>query len=187
MSERAVMLGFDGARERQVRTDKLGQLLIAERTARFVRFNLSLDTSAYSDGDTLAETQEVPDVFLEANGKTMLVSLLLNDKDDQGVALDLVFLRSNVSLGTENSAPSITDGNADEIIGIINIASSAWIDLGGCRVATGTPSSAYVTGLPLLLTSEPSDSRSVFVAAITRGAPTYTAAGITVKMGLIDY
>ena len=112
-----------------------------------------------------------------AAGKAVLHSLILNDKDDQGAALDVLILRTNVSLGTENAAPSITDANANEVLGIISVISTDWIDLGGCKVATKT-------NLGLIVEAGAA-STSLYIAAITRGTPTHTASGIVVKLGLL--
>lgn len=142
-----------------------------------VDVTLSLDTSAYSNGDVLAETQAVASAVRVAAGKAVLHSIVLNDKDDQGAALDLVFLRTNVSLGTKNAAPSITDANADEILGIVSVISTDWIDLGGCKIAT-------LRNVGLLLEAGAA-ATSIFIAAITRGAPTHTASGITLRLGLL--
>jgi len=138
---------------------------------------LSLDTSIYADGDVLAATQEVTGFFAEKNGTRKLTSVVVLDEDDQKIALDLVFLDSNVALGTENSAPSITDANAREVQGFLSIATGDYIDLGGAGVAT-------VRGRELILKSA-ADSTSLFLAAITRGGtPTYTASGIKLKLGV---
>jgi hypothetical protein len=137
---------------------------------------LSLDTSAYATGDVLAATQEVANAVPGNAGHALLHSITINDKDDQGIALDLVFLRTNVSIGTENSAVSISDADADEVLGIVQVSSSDFIDLGGCRVAT-------LAGIGLTLEAGAA-STSLYIAAISRGAGTYTASGITLKLGL---
>lgn len=138
---------------------------------------LSLDTSIYADGDVLAATQEVTDFFPFKNAARKLTSVHLLDEDDQGVALDLVFFNANVALGTENSAPNITDANARSCLGFLSIATTDYIDLGGSRIAV-------VRGRDLILKSV-ADSTSLYIAAITRGGtPTYTASGIKLKLGV---
>jgi hypothetical protein len=137
---------------------------------------LSLDTNAYATGDVLADTQEVANVFPGAAGAALLHSVSVNDKSDQGQGMDLVFMCTNVSIGTENSAVSIADDDADKILGIVSISSSDFIDLGGCRVAT-------LTGIGLVLKACAA-STSLYVAAISRGAGTYAASGVTLRLGL---
>ena len=149
-------------------------------TIRYVEATLSLDTSAYATGDVLAATQEVPLVCREGVA-TELTSLILLDKSDQNQDVDILFLRSNVSIGTENSAVSISDDDADEILGSVSLDMSAdSTDLLTSLVATKT-------GIGIILSPSTSTTGSIFVAAICRGGtPTYAADGITLKLGLVD-
>lgn len=137
----------------------------------------SLDTSAYATGDVLAASQAMTSCLRKVDGSGLLTSIVLNDKDDQGVALDVVILSANVSIGTENAGVSISDADADSILAIIPVGASDWIDLGGCRVAT-----IRNLGVPVKAVSGTSD---LYVALITRGAPTYTASGITGRFGFL--
>lgn len=142
-----------------------------------VAVTLSLDTSAYGAGDLLADTQEVASAMRVAAGTGGIHSIMLNDKDDQGAELYLVFLSANVSLGTENQAPSITDANADNILGIVPVYTSDWVDLGGCKVATLTNVGLVVKAV--------TGSTSFYIAVVNgAGTPTYSAAGITMRLGL---
>ncbi len=136
---------------------------------------LVLDTAAYAAGDVLAVPQVISSVMSANAGTALLHSIIINDKDDQGQALDIVMLKTNVSLGTINNAVSISDANADEILGIVSFAAGDFIDLGGCRVATKT-------GVGLVCKSGAA-SQDLYVGAISRGTGTYTASGITVQFG----
>lgn len=81
-----------------------------------------------------------------------------------------------MSLGTFNAAPAITDANARQIVGRVSIATGDYVDLGGARVATKT-------GLNLMM-SAAAATKQLFLATITRGGtPTYTAAGLKLKLG----
>jgi hypothetical protein len=137
---------------------------------------LSTDTNIYASGDVLADSQVLASVARVNDGTARLESLMVCDADDQGSAMDIVFLKSNVSLGTENSAPSISDANAKEILGVISIAASDWIDLGGCRIANASFA-------PFMLKAA-SGTTGCYVAAISRGTPTYTATGLSLKIGI---
>lgn len=148
------------------------------RELRFVEVTLSVDTAIYAADDVLADTQVVTGALKFTDGVAELRSVQLLDEDDQGVALDLVFLDGNVSLGTENAAPSITDANARNILGLVSIATGDYKDLGGCRIA-----SLRNVGL---LVKAASGTRNIYVAAITRGGtPTYTAAGLKLRLGFV--
>lgn len=144
----------------------------------FVDVTLSLDTSVYASGDVMADTQVVTNAVRVADGTGVLQSILVLDEDDQGLAFDLIFIQDNVSLGTENAAPSITDAHARSILGLVSIASADFIDLGGARIATKT-------GLGLVV-KPTSGTRNIYVAAITRGAPTHTASGVRLRLGFLQ-
>jgi len=138
---------------------------------------LSLDTSAYGDGDVLADTQTVSNALRIDDGVGLLSSVTVIDEDNQGVGLDLVFLSASVSLGTENSAPSITDANARNICGIVEVSAGYFKDLGGARVAT-------LTGVNLPL-KPVSGTNDICIAAISRGTGTYTASGLKLQLGIL--
>lgn len=147
-------------------------------SSRIVDVTLSLDTSAaYAAGDVLADTQVVSNALRIINGNGLLNSVVVIDEDDQNQPLDLVFLSANVSLGTENLAPSIADSDARNILGIVRVNASDFVDLGGVGVAT-------ITGLTLGLQAA-SGTPNLYVAAITRGTPTHTAAGLRLRLNII--
>lgn len=138
---------------------------------------LSLDTNAYADGDVLADTQSLEANAFPANGGKLLVqSIQVIDLDDQKGALDIVLLRSNTSLGTENSAPNIVDGNADEILCVKRIYSTDYKDIGGVSWASIDVSEVIKAA---------SDATALFVAAISRDTKTYTASGLIVRVGVL--
>jgi hypothetical protein len=138
---------------------------------------LSLDTSAYADGDVMADTQSVASAFRVATGQLTLNSVVVLDEDDQGVGFDIIFLDTNNSLGTENSAPNISDANARTIIGRVNVSASDFIDLGGSRLAS-------ISGIGLKMKAA-SGSTTLYVGTIVRsGTPTYTASGVKLKLGV---
>lgn len=145
-----------------------------------VEVTLTLDTNAYASGDVLAATQEVANVFSGGRRRAMLASLVVLDLDDQGQGMDIVFLRSNVSLGTENAAFEPADATAAEILAIVPIAAGDWYDLINSRIARRQLGD---TGMGALL--EPaSGGTSLWVGAISRGTGTYTAGGVVLKIGL---
>jgi len=127
----------------------------------------------------LAATQEIAVASRAPGTRCLIQSVTVLDKDDQGKALDLVFLRTNVAIGTENAAVTVSDANADEICGIVEVTLGDYVDLANSQLATKTDVS--------ILAEPASTSTSLFVAAISRGAGTYTAAGITLKIGIIQY
>jgi hypothetical protein len=141
-----------------------------------VPITFSLDTNAYADGDVLADSQILANALRINDGTGEIVSLVLNDKDDQGVAMDVVFLSANVSLGTENGAVAITDADADNILGVVHIDGADWIDMINSRVATKRDLGLKIKAV--------TGAASIYVGLITRGAPTHTASGITGRIGI---
>lgn len=146
---------------------KIGASIVVDVT-------LTLDTNAYIDGDVLSDAAEVANAARIAAGTTFLKSVTVLDEDDQGAALDLIFLDANQSLGTKNAAPDITDENARKIVGRVSIAAGDFYDLGAARVA--------VVDAAGLLMKAASAQTSLWVAAISRGTGTYTANGIRLKL-----
>lgn len=137
---------------------------------------LSLDTSIYADGDVLAATQVVSNAVRLDDEVGLLQTVVVVDEDDQGIALDLVFLSANTSIGTENAAVSIADAGARDVCGIVAVAAADFKDLGGVRVAT-----INTINLPVKPATGTND---IYVAAISRGAGTYTASGIRLRLGI---
>ncbi|MFH1605037.1 MAG: hypothetical protein ABIH03_14155, partial [Pseudomonadota bacterium] len=95
---------------------------------------LSLDTNIYAANDLLADTQAVASVFLNGN-PVVLYDLRILDEDDQGQAMDILFLRSNTTLGTENNAYAPTDAMGREILKKVSLLAGDFVDEGAFRTA----------------------------------------------------
>lgn len=137
----------------------------------------SLDTSAYTSGDVLFDTQSVSSVGRVNAGVVVLQSIFVLDEDDQGAAIDIYFLDANNSLGTENGAPNISDANARSILGYVSISSADYKDLGGCKMLTKTG-----IGLVMKLGA---GVTTLYIAGVTGGTPTHTASGLRLKLGFL--
>ena len=98
------------------------------------------------------------------------------DADDQKQDLDVLLLHSGVSIGTENAAVSVSDADAAEILGVVSFVAADYLDLGGVAVAAKQ-------GLNVALSS---GSASTYVAVVSGGTGTYTASGITLRLGIIQ-
>lgn len=143
-----------------------------------VDVTLSCSASILAAGEVIADLQEVAGAFRKPYAVQELQSIVLIDEDDQGTAVDLIFARASVGLGTENDTPNISDANSREIVGRVSIAAADFTDLGGTREATkvnvGLLMKAGATG-------------SLWVGAITRsGTPTYSASGLKLRLGFKD-
>lgn len=139
----------------------------------------SLDTSAYAANDVLADRQEITNVLREVGLGAVLTDLVILDKDDNtAAAMDVYFLNADVALGTENAAISITDANAEYILGVVSIAAGDWKDLINSKLAHIRNINMVVKGV--------SGSTSIYVALVTAGTPTQTASGIVGRFKFIQ-
>lgn len=142
-----------------------------------VEVTLALDTSAYSIGDVFSNTIEVPGAVRTPGGRSLLHHVLIYDFDDQGFGIDLLPLRANVSLGTRNLAPTISDATAINILGYVRIGASDFYDLGGMRVAEAATVGRMVEAA--------AGSTSIYLGSLVQGAGTYTASGVKVRLNFI--
>lgn len=147
-------------------------------TSDILQLTLSTDTNIYASGDVLADTQELANASRQVGGKLSIRSVVVYDKGLQSQPFDLVFFRSNVALGTENATPSITAANAKEIMGVVPILANDYIDFGLSHVA-------HVPVSNEILIKTASDSRSIYIGAMSRGAGTYAADDLTITIGIV--
>jgi hypothetical protein len=155
-----------------------GTMVVGAVTAlsKVIPVTLSLDTSAYADGDLLADAQEITNVFSGVDGTGVIQSITLLDKDDQGAALDLFITDLSTTWGTENAAAAPTDAVADGILGVVEVAAADYVDLTNSQIVHKSNLCMFVNSV--------SGSTSMYIAAVARGAATYTASGITLEIGM---
>lgn len=141
-----------------------------------VEFTLVADTSIYADNDVLAiPALTGTQLARVAGGAFEIVSATLFDGDDQGTEVYLYFTTNSGSVGAANAALSPTDAIADDIQGFLAFAT--YEDLINSQV-----SNLKAVGLVLQCAA---DSTDMYTFAVVRsGTPTYTAAGLKVKLGI---
>lgn len=145
---------------------------------RVLSLTPTCEASSLDANDVIFATEEIPAAFLRHGGQLLLTSVTVLDFADQGQAIDLVFLDSDVAVGTEDAAVSITDANAAKVLGVVSITTSDYADHIANQVAT-------VRNVGLLMQADGS-STSLYVAGVTRsGTPTYGASGLTIKLGVL--
>ena len=139
---------------------------------------LTVTTAVLAAGEVLADTQQVANFFSAIDKGAVLESVTVIDADDQSANdMALIFLTDNVSLGTENNAPTISDANALHVQARVPIATADYTDLGGVKVAT-------VGNLRRLLIPKVG-TRDLYIGALNgAGAPTYAGGVITVRLGV---
>ncbi len=135
----------------------------------------TLDTNAHSAGDVLITAMALENAVRVDGGKSILHSVKVIDRDDQGAEMDIFFFDRDVTFGTKNSAPSISDAEATHYEGSITIGSGDYEDLGGSKVATAKGLGLGIRG----------NATSIYVAALTQGTPTHTVNGLTLKFYFI--
>lgn len=129
-----------------------------------------IDTAIYAANDVLFVPIEIADVSRVGGGNILLNGALALDEDyEAAFAFDLIFLRSNVSLGAINGAVAISDVNAREVIGVVKVAATDVEDLVNSRLYF-----RHDLNVQMQLAAA---SRSLWVGGILRsGTPTFTAA-----------
>lgn len=152
-----------------------GGLLVSNHGANVIDVTLVADTNIYTNNDVLAVPQEVTGVFRQQGGRVKLTSVVVLDGDDQGTALDLVFMNATGTLGTINSAISISDADAAKIVGHLPVAAGDFKDYINSQIAVKTACE--------LVMEAAASSTSLWIAAVVRsGTPTYTASGLKLKL-----
>lgn len=140
---------------------------------------MSTDTSAYASGDLIADTQQLAAAFRKTDGTGVLNTLTIIDQDAQGVAFYVLLHYTTTSMGTENSAPNISDANlASGLQGVIAVATTDYVTVSGAKVAC-----IKNIGLPLKAVSG-TDNLYISVLNAT-GTPTYTATGLNLALGIL--
>jgi hypothetical protein len=148
-------------------------------TTQVRAITFSTDTSAYASGDLIADTQQLDGFFRITNGTGVINSINIIDEDAQGVALYIIFMSTTTSLGSENSAPNISDANLTAgFQGIVAVATTDYVTVSGTKVAT-----IRNIGLPVKAVTGTDD---IYIAVLnSTGTPTYTAAGLEMRIGVL--
>jgi len=136
----------------------------------------TLDTSAYADGDVLFTTEAIANAVRNDGESCILQSIQVLDKADQGIDFELVFFDADKDLGTANAAITISDADAASIIGHYAF-SNDYIDLINSQIRCDE-------GIGLVLKAGAATT-SLYVGGISKGAGTYAASDIVIKLGLL--
>lgn len=160
---------------------KAGEQVIGKvgGTTTIVDVTLTLTASAHTAGQVLAATQAVTNAMRVNGGTGTIQNIVVVNQDDSDLGLDLVFFETNVTLGTEVNAPSISDADATKILTIVEVPAGKFKDYGANRTADINNLSRPVQAA--------SGSRDIHVGAIlTSGAPTPSANGIRLKIAFYN-
>lgn len=140
---------------------------------------LSAHTGANADNDVIAATQEVENFFPDTGSRrAFLHSLVLIDEDDQAQDVEIVFLNANGSVGAEDATYAPADSVLRTILGTVLVSTTDYSD-------GNTGQTATKANIGLMMKSA-ANTRSVWIAAVCRsGTPTYSAAGLRLKLSVM--
>ena len=145
---------------------------------KVIEVEVSVDTGAHAANDVVCQPVELAEIA-QAEGCAVITSVVITDYDDQGSALDVVFLKSAITVGANNGAMTISDGEIDDVLGYVSV--SSYLDLANNQVGA-------VRNVGLVVEPEINDgdsSRSIWMALRTTGTPTYASGRLGVKIGVL--
>ena len=158
-----------------------------QHIGKVIRVTPSVLAGATDDNDVMfASVAEIPNAVPVAGGTSRLIGMSIIDYDNEAHDMDIVFSQVSQSLGTQDGAVSISDGNMVKLalLGIVKVnwseSATALINnnvvsLGPNSTVAGTATSNQVP-LPMLLQAE-SGSTSVYFQGIAREAADWAATG----------
>jgi hypothetical protein len=140
---------------------------------------MSTDTGAYASGELIADTQQYDAFFRKADGTGVINTITVTEKDAQGAAFYIIFHRTSTSMGTENSAPNISDANlVAGIQHIVAVATTDFVTVSGTKIAT-----LKNLGLPVMAVSGTDD---LYISILnSTGTPTYASGEIQLGIGVL--
>jgi hypothetical protein len=138
----------------------------------------TLDTSIYANGDVLFTTTPIANAVRANDGIAELQSIVIIDKDDQKPEIALKFWSANVTYGAFNGVPSISDADAANCLGRVNIVTADYDDDGGV-------STAFKDNIGKMLKAA-SGTRIIYITGkLTSGTPTHTASGLVLRLSML--
>jgi hypothetical protein len=153
-----------------LRVDSLGTLWTRQPPSVVVSASPTLDTVIYAAGDSLHTAVITFASAVRVSGGTGRVrKVIVIDKDLQSAAGELWLFSATVTPAAANAAHSISDADAALCIGVIPFGTYYASALNSVSVAS--------PDLPINCAAT-----TLFGILVTRGTPTYTAAGLTVAL-----
>lgn len=135
----------------------------------------TVDTNAYASGDLLGTLMKFKSPEMTQNQRSIIQSLALVDLAKQDISVDIVFFESNPSATTftDNAALDIADADIKKIIHVESLTS--YKDFSDNSIAV-----SQAMTIPTTYTD------SIYACIVSRGAGTYAASDITLKLSLIQ-
>lgn len=139
----------------------------------------TLSTDAYASGDVMAVTAELANA-VPYGGVCELYSIKIVDNDDKASDFDILILNANTAVGTLNGAYNGADTVTDDIITIVPVVETDYVDMINAQIAF---LSAAVGDYGFGVILEPASAgSSLWYALISRDTDTFTASGLEITM-----
>jgi hypothetical protein len=133
----------------------------------------------FTADDVVGEVNTVLSMSGAGQGVDSLGSIVLIDYAKQKAATDIFFFDSLPTISADNAAFDMTDANAAKCIGFVSIAAADYVDSASNSIATKRGVSLLMPGVNI--------GEAIYCVFVTRGTPTYTAAGdLVCRFGFYD-
>lgn len=144
---------------------------------KLIDSGISVDTSQYADLDVIDSVIALPKSVRKKAGSGVIQSLVVVDSDNQAADLDIYFFDDTFTTAADNAAWSPSYADMQKLIGVVNMRTYSTINSIAYSVVKNIGLSFDVA----------SNSESLYMLAVSRGTPTYTAAGnLTIKVGILQ-
>ena len=137
---------------------------------------MTLHTDANVANDVLAATQVISACLRVDDGTGIIQSIVVQDDDDKGAAIDLIFMDANTSIGAESATCAMADN--DTILGIVEVAASDYVDMINSQVASFKNVGIGIKGA--------TGTDDIYLGIVARNTETYSASGITVRIFVLN-
>ena len=129
-------------------------------------------------GDVVAATEELADFMKVEGGAAIITNVEVFLLDDVAPALRIYLFDTNVALGTEDAAISISDANVVKGICSIPVAAADYTDMINSRWASLSTANFGIKKVQAAV-----GTKSIFAGIVSDSAVAFTAAGTTIRIG----
>jgi hypothetical protein len=142
---------------------------------RVLTVSPTLDTSVYASGDSMVTSViQFTSASVDSDGTGHILSASFIDKSDQGIDMSLMLFSGSVTPAAANAAHSLSDADAEKIVGVINTSSSTWEDHLNNRTCIVRPSPP----IPYQCVG----GTTLYGVLVSRGAGTYASNGLMLRL-----
>lgn len=155
---------------------------MVQRSSRFMQYvdaTPTIDTSTYATGDLIGSS--AIELVLDGHGKVekggIIQSVIITDLAKQNANLDVVFFSTSPSATTftDNAAFDIDDADLVRVIGVAAVFD--WKSFNDNSIGQ-----ELQLALPFIMAG----GNTLYAAIVSRGAPTYGATDLTIRVGVLS-